>query len=471
MRAPTVAAAAFASLLAAAAAGSGAGAVAPGAMAKACAKGSTAAVIAGKHICLRQGRRCARRYDRQYHRYGFHCHTGRLARSPPPQPRILHMQLVASIPPTGVIGTDLAFWGDLMFAGDFGGFRVVDISSPSEPKVLARVRCAGSEADISVWDGLVFLSVDRPVPSPMCDQGSSQEWEGIRIFDVSNPRAPRYKAGVATACGSHTQTLVPDLDRGRVLIYVSALCPYEYNKLPIVEVPLAEPSRARVLKEQPLRADTLGVSGGRGCHDIGAFPAIGLAAAACGSEGQIWDISDPANPDLLHAIRITNPKFTHWHSATFTWDGKTIAFGDEAYGGHTNVCTSGWGPETGAVWLYRVADAAPLGHFKIPRRATGDCTAHDYNLVPTTGDRSILVSGWFTGGASVADVTDPAAPRELAYAAPANAYVWAAYWYNGFVYAHNIARGIDIYRVSDDIVPGAQRLSHLNPQTQEVVIR
>ena len=48
------------------------------AAAKTCSSGYTHAIIGGAHKCLRRGQFCAVRYDRQYHRYGFHCHTGRL---------------------------------------------------------------------------------------------------------------------------------------------------------------------------------------------------------------------------------------------------------------------------------------------------------------------------------------------------------------------------------------------------------
>lgn len=41
---------------------------------KTCSSGWTHAVIGGSHKCLRRGQFCARRYDQQYHRYGFHCH-------------------------------------------------------------------------------------------------------------------------------------------------------------------------------------------------------------------------------------------------------------------------------------------------------------------------------------------------------------------------------------------------------------
>ena len=45
------------------------------AVAKTCSGSYTHAVIGGSHKCLRRGQFCARARDRQYHRYGFHCHN------------------------------------------------------------------------------------------------------------------------------------------------------------------------------------------------------------------------------------------------------------------------------------------------------------------------------------------------------------------------------------------------------------
>lgn len=42
--------------------------------AKPCSAGFAHAVIDGEHKCLRRGQFCRRAADRQYHRYGFHCH-------------------------------------------------------------------------------------------------------------------------------------------------------------------------------------------------------------------------------------------------------------------------------------------------------------------------------------------------------------------------------------------------------------
>jgi pimeloyl-ACP methyl ester carboxylesterase len=114
-----------AAALALAAAGAAAGALAPGSESKRCKSGSTPAKIAGKQVCLKAGARCAKRLDRAYHRYRFHCHSGRLTRLPsprkpgkpptlpePPAPAgelvdvggyRLHLECVGTSPPTVVI--------------------------------------------------------------------------------------------------------------------------------------------------------------------------------------------------------------------------------------------------------------------------------------------------------------------------------------------------------------------------------
>lgn len=50
-----------------------------------CSPGYTHAVLTWGHKCLRAGQFCKVSADRQYHRYGFHCHSGaRLTRQATP---------------------------------------------------------------------------------------------------------------------------------------------------------------------------------------------------------------------------------------------------------------------------------------------------------------------------------------------------------------------------------------------------
>jgi hypothetical protein len=69
-----IAAAALAGLPAVASAGDARSVSSSATAAHKCGRGYTHAVIAGAHKCLRRGQYCARRYDSQYHRYGYHCH-------------------------------------------------------------------------------------------------------------------------------------------------------------------------------------------------------------------------------------------------------------------------------------------------------------------------------------------------------------------------------------------------------------
>lgn len=119
--------------------------------------------------------------------------------------------------------SDLAFWGRLAYAGHYNGFQILDVGDPRNPQRLVDFPCPGSQHDVSVWQNLLFVSVETPRSSPACDSVTqSPGFEGIRIFDVSNPRSPHLVTGVPTDCGSHTHTLVPAPRHRRVLLYVAS---------------------------------------------------------------------------------------------------------------------------------------------------------------------------------------------------------------------------------------------------------
>jgi hypothetical protein len=423
---------------------------------------------------------------------------------PSPEGQSANMHLLASAPRTGSItgyrNSDLAFWGRTAYAGNYEGFRVIDISDPESPVTKSDFSCLGSQHDVSVWKNLLFVSVDTPLTGPECGNTpvatDATGWEGIRIFDVSNPSAPAYVGAVATDCGSHTHTLVPDAANGRVLLYVSSYpashlgdTPYGttcrrlnpdgtqgHSRISVVEVPLAAPATAHVASQPMFEiVDRGGVPGYRGCHDISVYLKIKRAAAACLSEGQIWDISDPVNPKTV--ARVHNRNIDIWHSASFTWDGKVVLFGDEAGGGGQPRCRTQDPATLGAMWFYNLAaldnldgttQEAPLGSFKIPR-VQGDaanCTTHNFNVIPVDG-RYIAVSAYYAGGTSVIDFTDPANAKEIGFLDPHGANTWSSYWYNGFIYANDTGRGFDVMLLSDPARAGARKLPHLNPQTQE----
>ena len=297
--------------------------------------------------------------------------------TPSPESQTKNVKMLGSVSRTRADSTyrnsDLAFWGKRVYAGHYDGFQIIDASDPEAPRQLVDFRCPGSQHDVSVWEDLLFVSVETPRSSPACDSTTqSPGFEGMRIFDVSNPAAPRLIAGVPTDCGSHTHTLVPDAENGRVLLYVASYTASQipessygnaclrvdengqrHNKISVVEVPLDDPASASVVSE-PRFPQNQYRDGWNGCHDISVYMAINRAASACMGEGQIWDISDKEHPRTIARVHNANVEF--FHSATFSWDGKTVVYGDEAGGGTQPRCREGVDADTlGALWFYDVA--------------------------------------------------------------------------------------------------------------------
>jgi hypothetical protein len=190
------------------------------------------------------------------------------------------------------------------------------------------------------------------------------------------------------------------------------------------------------------------------CHDITAYPQLGLAGGACAGYGLLLDIKDPAHPVRLAAVNDSN--FAYWHSATFNNDASKVIFTDEWGGGVAPRCRATDRPEWGADAIFTVAGAKTLSfqsYYKLsaPQTSAENCVAHNGNLVPVPG-RDIMVQGWYQGGISVFDFTDPKHPTEIAYfdRGPVDSTTlkmagsWSAYWYNGHIYSSEIARGLDI---------------------------
>jgi hypothetical protein len=436
--------------------------------------------------------------------------------TPSPESQTKNVKLIGSVSRTRFDSTyrnsDLAFWGKRVYAGHYDGFQIIDASDPEDPRQLVDFACPGSQHDVSVWKDLLFVSVETPRTSPACNSTPATPpgttparagFEGMRIFDVSDPTAPELIKGVPTDCGSHTHTLVPDAENGRVLLYVASYTASElprseygneclrvdangerHNKISVVEVPLDDPESASVVSEprfpqNDYRANAQGLNGWNGCHDISVYMAIERAASACMGEGQIWDISDKENPRTIARVHNRNVEF--FHSATFSWDGRTVVYGDEAGGGTGPRCRQQDPDTLGALWFYDVASLdtmdgataeAPLSHWKVPR-IQGDlpnCTMHNFNTLPIKG-RNVLVSSAYAAGTTVVDFTDPSNPVEVGHHDPHGANTWSSYWYNGHIYTNDGGRGVDVMLLSDKARAGAQKLPHSNPQTQDFDLR
>jgi hypothetical protein len=270
----------------------------------------------------------------------------------------------------------------------------------------------------------------------------------------------------------------------------------------VIQIPLAAPERARIVNRPRIFADptTGAISGlwpggahGPGtqrtsatnrCHDISVFPEIGLAAGACSGNGILLDISDPVHPVRLD--QVTDKSFAFWHSATFNNDGTKVIFTDEWGGGTRPRCRPTDSPTWGADAVFDIVDRKLKfgAYYKIPAPQTEqeNCVAHNGSIVPVPG-RDIMAQAWYQGGVSVFDFTDSANPVEIAFfdRGPIDAKqlftggYWSTYWYNGHIYGSEIARGIDVFRLTPsdqlsqhEIDAAAQvKLTEFNAQHQQ----
>ncbi|WP_083518853.1 DUF305 domain-containing protein [Serinicoccus chungangensis] len=406
-----------------------------------------------------------------------------------------NMTLLSNTPkqaPLEGFNSDIAFWGDYAFQGNYDGFRIWDISKPRDPELVTQVLCPGGQGDVSVSEdgSLLFMSVDSPRSDDTCSSTSGSilsptSWEGMRIFDISDLESPDYVKAVRTDCGSHTHTLVPGEDEGTNYLYVSSYgpnsrfpnCQPPHDGISVVEVPTEDPASAAVVSE-PVLFPEGGGPGTSGCHDITAYPERDLAAGACMGDGILMDISDPVNPVVTEQVQDSN--FAFWHSATFNDDGSKVVFTDELGGGGAATCNEAVGPNRGANAIFDIAydDTASLdfrSYYKIPRyqEDTENCVAHNGSIIPVVkGD--VMVQAWYQGGVSVFDFTDSDNPEEIAYfdRGPIDddnlvlGGSWSAYYYNGHIYSSDITQGLDVLKVRGTKGDNRVKMDFLNAQTQ-----
>jgi hypothetical protein len=213
------------------------------------------------------------------------------ARAPSPDPRVglragkmdaaeavWNLRVISETPPPDSFArstnSDLAFLGRYAIQGNYNGFQVWDISNPSQPVLVKGYYCPASQSDVSVYKNLLFVSGEGYGGRLDCggqgvqDTVSKERLRGIRIFDISDIRNPKYIANVQTCRGSHTHTVLVDpKDTENVYVYVSGSAPVRSpNELPgcvrerpeqnpqsalfrieVIKVPLARPEQAAIV--------------------------------------------------------------------------------------------------------------------------------------------------------------------------------------------------------------------------------
>ncbi len=389
------------------------------------------------------------------------------------------------------INSDLAFKDDLVIQGNWDGFRIIDVADPANPIQLVNYAgCAhpSGQGDVVVYGNLLIWTADAPADATnMCGgELAGLGFEGVHLFDISNPSSPQYirkvrmasggnESGAPSGCGAHTATAVPDPARDNLYLYVggsSGSC----MGMDIVRIKLSDPTQASYLRR---------ANANRQCHDNNVIlGSVNLALCAGGNGFSVFkfDPSVPAdaaggiaNPALLYSKTMGGVGIAH--SGSFSYDGKVLIFGHEPGGGSQPNCQAGGSVVNKSLFFMDPLTGNQLGVLVHPRPQTDreNCTWHNFNVIPTYKG-NIAVSGSYQAGISVIDFTNPALPKEIASADPAPLSTtsnvtggdWSTYIHNGVLYESDIRRGLIAWDLVDAAADRARTFALSNPQTQAI---
>ena len=426
------------------------------------------------------------------------------------------IKLITSVVCPGGQG-DVSVYGHLLFMSVEAANGRLDCGTQGFPTPAAATATPPPSAGPANADAAA--GPRRPPPPPP----SPDRIKGIRIFDITDISQPKQVAEVQTCRGSHTHTLVIDpKDKDNIYVYISGSAgvrPAEElagcsgadpDKDPdtalftivVIKVPLAHPELAKVVASPRIFTDpetgnmnglwkggnhgegTQTTSMTRGCHDITVRSDLGLAAGACSGNGILLNISDPVHPVRIDAV--TDPNYAFWHSANFSNDGTKVLFTDEWGGGGQPRCRAtdpmNWGAD--AIFNLKSGKLTLASYYKMPAPQTEleNCVAHNGSLIPIPG-RDVEVQSWYQGGVSIVDFTDISHPIEIGYfdrgpvdgTKHAMGGQWSTYWYNGYIYGSEIARGVDVFKLvpnkyitQNEIDAASQvQVAELNVQNQQ----
>ena len=343
-----------------------------------------------------------------------------------------NLRVVSSTPPAepfvGSTNSDMAFKGDYAIQGNYNGVQFWNIEDPSNPASTTTFVCPASQNDVSVYQNLLFVSGEGMGGRLDCGtQGvdeavSADRLRGIRIFDISDIRSPRYITNVQTCRGSHTHTLlVAPSDPNNVYIYVSGSAPVRSAeelagcsgampsedpntalfRIEVIRVPLDHPEQAAIVSsprifEELVAPPTHGMAPEdeaalQEARDRGAF------IAEFDGQFQIMpdQFAEQMLADMLAAQGRTGPPTAADSTALREMIPAMLA---EQFGPQSDEDGPGFGPTQ----------------------------CHDITVYPAMG----LAGGACEGYGLLLDISDPLDPKRLAAVADSNFAYWHSATFN-----------------------------------------
>jgi hypothetical protein len=426
-----------------------------------------------------------------------------LGHAEPPAPLVAspNMKHVAQLPWRG--GTDLEFTKingrRYVVAGaqnnynptSSPGLRVVDVTTPTKPKVAGFLPCNTSQNDIQLKGRYAFLAIDFNQKGDADGRSDcfsqlgpdTPPRTGVVVVDIGVPTKPRAIGFVPLKSGAHNTTVHPT----KPILYISeseslALTPASNVEMPVHVVDFSNPRKPKLLK-----GFTLGP--GDSPHDI-TFNAKGTrayVASGFGGAVEILDTTKPTEPKLIS--RIVDPAINFSHQADPTPNGKYLLVTDELAGAEGNMYCPGGGihvwdisneaapVKVGAYFIpdsFPSADPGPRPNIIGVGPTMFRCTAHVMRIAP---DGKTLTMAWYSQGIQVLDLTGlpganagaagtdgPVGIRRLANWTKGGVDAWSAKMDDrGYVFTGDTGRGMDVVKYDPKAARSASPGTWLTP--------
>lgn len=326
-------------------------------------------------------------------------------------------------------------------SGDKSGVKVIDVTDPSTPTLIASLqnppRTTAEDVEVITYrDGRAIAMVGIQA----CFRTDPSIKRGLQIFDVTDPTAPRELGFLDTGMAARGVHEFTAKAVGRRVI-AALTVPFSQLRdargrgdVRIADV--TDPSRPVEIADFHFVRDAglPGTLAGFGCFPFNF--AHGATIDAAGTRAfvssfdlgtVILDIANPARPKFLGRTPFAANVEGDAHSNSLSADERYLYQADEVIPPNSNCqapdrqTESSWG----YVRIYDVSDPAnpvEVGAFRTPNSASpnrmrkGDYSAHNPLVV---GGK--LYASWYSDGVRVASLADPRNPSETAFLVPAPA--------------------------------------------------
>ncbi|MDP9069668.1 MAG: hypothetical protein M3N53_15195 [Actinomycetota bacterium] len=337
---------------------------------------------------------------------------------------------------TTIKGRDYAFATDV----DPGSLRVIDVTVPQKPRVVAKLRCGGFQGNVQISHDKKTLLIGLDAPSKGGCMPVGQM--GFVTIDISKPSKPRPVGYATIERGSHSLATHPS----KPYVYNGEGFPETSGEMQVWSI--ADPARPKLVTT----LDT----GAHSPHDLAFNKDGSMAATANVVNFHVLDTTNPVDPKIVATSQC--PGCLHTHEARFTPDGKKVIVNDEYPAAPT--CP------TGGLYFYDLSRDHQLtltgAYLQGEKGANanneaGFCTPHVFDI---SEDGMKLATSWHTAGIKYLDISDtsgitvgaeqvvPGGPKELGWYANRGGDAFTAKLHEGpYIYTVDVRLGFQIFKI------------------------